>query len=98
RRTRGRGDEGVLEHHTLTPDAVERRRIDDVVHPRAPRVAVDAGIAAPIIREAEQDVEPLRGGGRRGGGQGQGTEGASRHDTQPFDERLLASASNQLSW
>ena len=60
RSTRRRVDVRSAKEHPLAGDAINVRSLDDIVHrPRTFDLRKDAGVAAPVIREREQDVRPL---------------------------------------
>src|SRR5262249_3259458 len=84
--TGGGVDEGPAEQHPLAGDAVDVGRLDDLVG-RGPLLhgGEGAGVAAPVVGEAEEDVEALlvRLGGARGEQAGDGHQ-RSDHGLSPF--------------
>ena len=73
RRAARGGDERVAEERALAGDAVDVRGLDDLVEARAAvDLGVGAGVAAPVVGEAEDDVRSFGLGGEgRSGEQGQ---------------------------
>ena len=56
RRARWSADEGIVEHHPAAANRIQRRCFDHIIQSRPVRIAIDARVAAPVVRKAKQDV------------------------------------------